>query len=207
MSCGSRMLNLSGRRTVKEWPTQQKPLTFSPTPALAFPWLWWLNLSWGKDPQPSTQWISKVSLPPATNPSVHSTDCHRHSHKATPRQRECNSNCPSSKLLETLHMPVSENHAKTVWYVTTNYRDHSSSPQISTPLRKVRVQEAAPFAVHRGGLYRTTICMMREWGDQMLYVSLYLCCNKSGTLGSPFWLDRENMTALGYKKNSDQEVI
>ena len=103
--------------------------------------------------------------------------------------------------------PWTENHSKTVWYVTTSYRDHSSSPQISTPLRKVRVQEAAPFAVHRGGLYWTTICMMREWGDQMLYISLYLCCNKSGTLGSLFWLDREKMTALGYKKKSDQEVV
>ena len=59
-------------------------------------------------------------------------------------------------------------------------------PPDLTPLRKVRVQEAAPFAVHRGGLYWTTICMMREWGDQMLYISLYLCCNKSGTLGSLF---------------------
>ena len=95
---------------------------------------------------------------------------------------------------------MSENRSKTVWYVTTSYRDHSSSPQISTPLRKVRVQEVAPFAVHRGGLYWTTICMMREWGDQMLYISLYLCCSKSGTLGSLFWLDRKNMTALGYKK-------
>ena len=94
---------------------------------------------------------------------------------------------------------MSENHSQNC-VICNKLQGPLFKPPDLTPLRKVRVQEAAPFAVHRGGLYQTTICMMREWGDQMLYVSLYLCCNKSGTLGSPFWLDRENMTALGYKK-------
>ena len=102
---------------------------------------------------------------------------------------------------------MSENHSQNCVICNNKLQGPPFKPPDLTPLRRVRVQEAEPFAVHRGGLYRTTICMMREWGDQMLYVSLYLCCNKSGTLGSPFWLDRENMTALGYKKNSDQEVI
>lgn len=96
---------------------------------------------------------------------------------------------------------MSENHSQNCVICNNKLQGPPFKPPDLTPLRKVRVQEAAPFAVHRGGLYWTTICMMREWGDQMLYVSLYLCCNKSGTLGSLFWLDREKMTALGYKKN------
>ena len=102
---------------------------------------------------------------------------------------------------------MSENHSQNCVICKKKLQGPPFKPPDLTPLRKVRVQEAAPFAVHRGGLYWTTICMMREWGDQMLYISLYLCCNKSGTLGSLFWLDREKMTALGYKKKSDQEVV
>ena len=63
----------------------------------------------------------------------------------------------------------------------------------SCSLTQATSLRGSTLCCHRSGFYRTTVCAIREWKDKMLHMPVFLRRNKSSTLESPFWLNREKL--------------